>query len=73
MKLLKCLFLFHVLCNVGIALQCNLISSLEIHEVIPAQAVLAALVILLDCAPQGSCASVKGKIGLSLRVTVSVD
>lgn len=73
MELLKYLFLFRVLYNVGIALQCNLISSLEIHEVIPAQAVRAALVIFLDCAPQGSCGSVKRKIGLSLTVTVSVD
>lgn len=63
MELLKHLSLFLVLYNVGRALRCNLISSLEIHEVIPASAVLGALVIFLDCAPQGSCGSVRRKIG----------
>lgn len=63
MELLKYLSLFLVLCNGGIALRCNLISALEIHEVVPASAVLGALAIFLDCAPQGSCGSVKRKMG----------
>lgn len=65
MELLRHLSFFHVLYNVGGALRCNLISSLENHEVVPASAVLGALVISLNCAPPG-------RGGLPLGVTGSV-
>lgn len=66
MELLRHLSFFHVLYNVGGALHCNLVSSLEIHEVVPAQAVLGALVISLDCAPPdrgGLLLGVTGSMG----------
>lgn len=65
MELLRHLSFFHILYNVGGVLCCNLISSLEIHEVVPASAVLGALVISLDCAPPG-------RDGLPLGVTGSM-
>lgn len=63
MELLRHLSFFHVLYNVGGALHCNLISSLEIHEVIPAEAVLGGLVISLDCVPPGHGGLLLGVIG----------
>lgn len=73
MELLRHLSFSRVLYNVGRALRCNLISSLEIHEVVPASAVLGALVILLDGALQGSCGSVKRKMGYLCESQFSVD